>query len=99
MRPAIKLPTDKTPRFAIGQIVATPGALALADEGVNLGELIGRHWAGDWSEMDEEDQQENELSLTEGFRIFSSYTTQRGRVWVITEADRSLTTLLLPDEY
>lgn len=99
MRPAIKIPTDQAPRFALGQIVTTPGTQALLEEGVNLSELIGRHWVGDWSEMEPDDQQENEFSITEGLRIFSSYTTERGRVWVITEADRSLTTLLLPEEY
>ena len=96
---AIKLPPGQTPRFALGEIVVTPGALTLASEGVNLGEIIGRHWAGDWSELCEDDRQENELSVSEGYRILSGYDTECGRVWVITEHDRSLTTLLLPDEY
>jgi hypothetical protein len=55
---------------------------------------------GDWGDLDEEDKRENEFSLQHGFRIFSSYILSSGdKLWVITEADRSVTTLLLPDEY
>ena len=99
MQHTIKIPTDKSPRFALGQIVATPGALDLAGDSINLGEYIGRHWVGDWSEMDEEDRQENELSIKQGFRIFSSYETGSGRLWVITEWDRSVTTVLSLEDY
>jgi hypothetical protein len=88
--------------FSLGQIVATPGALsALGDEGMCADDLLRRHAAGDWGELSEEDRQENELSVKEGFRILSSYALPRTglKLWIITEADRSATTLLLPDEY
>ena len=59
-----------------------------------------RHVCGDWGDLDEHDHGENELSVREGFRILSSYNLPDGeRLWIITEADRSATTLLLPDEY
>jgi hypothetical protein len=58
------------------------------------------HAAGDWGELDEHDRHENELSLVHGFRLLSAYTLSNGtRIWIITEADRSATTLLLPSEY
>jgi hypothetical protein len=88
--------------FALGQIVSTPGAIrAVADEGCEPSDLLSRHASGDWGDLSEGDKEENQLSLQEGFRIFSSYVLPRTRVkvWVITEADRSATTLLLPDEY
>ncbi|MDE3075945.1 MAG: plasmid related protein [Chloroflexota bacterium] len=63
-------------------------------------DLLFRHVSGDWGELDEEDKAENELSLREGFRLLSAYTLRNGeKIWIITEADRSVTTLLLPDEY
>ena len=59
-----------------------------------------RHLTGDWGELSEADKAENELSVREGFRILSAYTMSKGvKIWVITEADRSVTTFLLPDEY
>lgn len=88
--------------FPLGQIVATPGALsALGDEGITADVLLKRHVTGDWGEMTQEDKDENDLSLKEGFRLFSAYDLPktRQRIWVITESDRSATTLLLPDEY
>ena len=88
--------------FPLGHIVATPGALsALGDEGVTADALLIRHVCGDWGDMTREDKDENALSLKEGFRIFSAYDLPRtGRtIWVITESDRTATTLLLPDEY
>jgi hypothetical protein len=88
--------------FPLGQIVSTPGALdALGKEAIGADELIARHVSGDWGELCEDDRRENDLSMTEGFRILSAYTLSRTRakIWVITEADRSVTTLLLPDEY
>jgi hypothetical protein len=89
------------PLFSLGQIVATPGALqSLEEAGQDPSELLTRHGSGDWGELDEEDQKENELSVREGFRILSAYTLETGvKVWVITEADRSATTLLLLAEY
>jgi hypothetical protein len=59
-----------------------------------------RHIAGDWGEVDEQDRRENELSLVHGFRLLSAYTLKNGtKIWIITEADRSVTTVLLPEEY
>lgn len=89
-------------RFSLGQVVSTPGALkALMEEGCGAADLLTRHISGDWGDLSADDKQENELSLRESFRILSAYVLPRTRVkvWVITEADRSATTLLLPDEY
>jgi len=62
--------------------------------------FITRHASGDWGDLGEEDKRENELSVRQGFRIFSAYTTCTGiLVWVITEADRYVTTALLPQDY
>jgi hypothetical protein len=93
------LPT--IPLFTAGRLVATPGALALLEQ-VNRSplEYLSRHLRGDWGDLDQEDKTENELSLKYGFRLLSSYQlTDREKIWIITEADRSLTTLLLPAEY
>ena len=91
----------KLPRFHLGRIVATPGALAALEEaGESPGIFIKRHVTGDWGEVDEHDQQENEFSVEHYFRLLSSYTFSNGtKLWIITEADRSSTTLLLPSEY
>lgn len=79
-------------RFSLGRIVATPGALELLGTG-EIGELLGRHAAGDWGVVGPEDARENELSVREGFRILSDYDSPGGggRIWIITEADRSST--------
>ena len=88
-------------RFPLGRIVATRGALrALQEAGQAPAEFLDRHVNGDWGEVDDEDKQENEFSVQHGFRILSAYTTSAGdKLWIITEADRSATTILLPDEY
>ena len=88
-------------RFDLGTIVATPGALeALAVSGESPSTFLCRHVAGDWGDLDEEDRAENELSVQEGFRILSAYHLRDGtKIWIITEADRSSTTILLPEEY
>ncbi len=94
--------TTKTPLFPLGQIVATRGALAaLGKTGQTPFEFLARHVRGDWGERCEEDRKENQLSLQRGFRLRSSYRTSSGdtKIWVITEADRSVSTLLLPEEY
>ena len=93
--------TTKPPLFDLGQLVATPGALAALEKtGQNAMEFLSRHVTGDWGDLPEEDKTENQFSLEKGFRILSSYLTTAGdKLWVITEADRSHTTLLLPDEY
>ena len=89
------------PLFRLGQVVATPGVLeALEKAGQTPAEFLDRHVRGDWGEVDAEDRQANEEALKDGSRVLSAYTTKAGeRVWVITEADRSSTCLLLPDEY
>jgi hypothetical protein len=88
-------------RFPLGQVVGTPGALqALAEVGETPDAFLKRHVVGDWGELDEHDRAENELSVVTGCRLLSAYTLRSGeRLWVITEADRSATTLLLPSEY
>ncbi|MCA9178406.1 MAG: hypothetical protein KDB14_28290 [Planctomycetales bacterium] len=83
----------------MGQTVATPGALELLPQDELLGALR-RHSQGDWGDVDEHDRQANEEALAEGLRLFSVYHTASGdKFWVITEADRSATTVLLPEEY
>lgn len=82
--------------FPLGQIVATPGALALE---VDFVPYLAMHQCGYWGDVCQEDWQENDLSVKEGFRILSAYDTGNGRIWIITEHDRSVTTVLLPDEY
>jgi hypothetical protein len=88
-------------KFPLGQVVATPGALeAFKDANQQPFEFIARHVNGDWGEVDEHDRQENEHSLQHGFRLLSVYTLNTGvKIWIITEADRSSTTILLPEEY
>jgi hypothetical protein len=87
--------------FPLGQVVATPGALeALEDAHQDPAVFLGRHVSGDWGEVPPEDAQENKLSVSQGFRILSAYTLSTGvKFWIISEADRSATTLLLPEEY
>ncbi len=89
------------PKFSLGMVVATQGVLrALEESGESPFEFLDRHASGDWGQLDEEDRAENELSLREGFRLLSAYQMRTGqKLWIITEADRSVTTLLLPDEY
>jgi len=89
-------------RFALGQTYITPGAEeALQIAGQTAIEFLRRHMSCDWgSELSDDDVQENELSLKEGFRLLSAYRTGKGqKLWIITEADRSATTVLLPSEY
>lgn len=88
--------------FSLGQVVATPGAIrALEENHVDAWSLLRRHANGDWGCLPLEDQQENGRSVEAGWRILSSYVlNERGdKLWVITEADRSSTCLLLPSEY
>ncbi len=86
-------------KFRLGHIVSTPNALSqLTQEDILTG--IQRHQAGDWGEVDEHDRMENELSLQKGFRLLSVYHAGNGvKFWIITEADRSATTVLLPEDY
>lgn len=90
------------PLFVLGRIVATPGALSVLEEaGTDALALLRRHAAGDWGDLDAHDMRENERSVKHGFRILSSYPVRRdgGKIWVITEADRSSTCILRPEEY
>ena len=88
-------------KFPLGRVVATPGALtALEEANQNPFEFLARHQAGDWGELCKEDKEENEFSVQNGFRILSAYRTRNNvKLWVITEADRSSTCLLLSQEY
>ena len=92
---------SKQPAFELGQIVATPGALAaLKKSGQQPGEFLTRHVNLEWGDLSDEDPKENDYSLEHGFRFLSSYRTTTGdKLWIITESDRSVTTLLLPEKY
>lgn len=105
----LELKLFDNPLFRLGQILATPGALATLDRlGVEpLSLVLGRHVLGDWGDLCDEDRELNTHSLAKGMRIFSSYklTASSGdgatteTIWVISEADRASTTILLPSEY
>lgn len=104
---------DVEARFPLGSLYATPGALEALEEArqqtrdwVNspaetAPELFNRHQCGDWGDLDDADKEENELSIKEGYRILSAYILKGTwqKLWVITEADRSMTTMMRPDEY
>ena len=106
---------SNTARFPLGQIVATPGALELLQEtGFSAAALVSRHVHGDWGDLCDEDRAENDFAVTRRLRILSCYrlvdaarlaatpTDKRSSLptlWIITEADRSVTTLLLPSDY
>ncbi len=86
-------------KFPLGSLVSTPGALEFVSRDQML-DALSRHIQGDWGDMDAEDREENERSLKQGLRLFSVYRTSGGiKFWIITEADRSATTVLLPEEY
>jgi hypothetical protein len=90
---------NTTINLPLGQTVITRGALATLDPAA-IPLALGRHIRGDWGDVPPEDWNENNLSVREGFRVLSSYTDKNGtRFWIITEADRSSTTVLLPEEY
>lgn len=92
-----------TMKFAMGPLVATPGALAALQKidgsDAKLIALIRRHATGDWGDLDAEDKRANDRAVKFGTRIFSAYVIDGVKFWIITEADRSSTTVLLPDEY
>jgi invasion protein IalB len=92
---------QKTALFQLGQVCATPGAIeAIQSNEQNPLSFVRRHVHGDWSELCEEDQKTNQDALTNGARIFSAYELKdKQKIWVITESDRSVTTVLLPSEY
>ena len=89
----------RRPQFRLGQVVSTPGVLQ-ALSAADITTALSRHNAGDWGDVGPEDWQENDRSLREGFRLLSAYKSEDGETfWIITEADRSVTTILLPGEY
>ncbi len=91
--------SDQTAKFSLGQMVATPNALAhISNDEILL--ALSRHVRGDWGELDKEDLESNERALKTGGRLFSRYvSSQQIPFWIITEWDRSVTTVLLPEDY
>ena len=89
------------PLFPLGQIVATPAVIAHFNEHrQSILPLLRRHVSGDWGDICTEDRQSNAEALQYGYRLMSVYVISKAeRLWIITEADRSCTTLLLPEEY
>lgn len=89
------------PLLSLGQVVATPGALkAFETSGQTARDFLVRHAKGDWGDVDAEDKQANDAALVDGSRVLSSYRLRNGvKIWIITEADRSSTCCLLPEEY
>ena len=86
--------------FALGQVVSTPNALTLAAKyKTDLLSLLQRHQTGDWGDLDDEDKESNEEALINQTRILSNYYVGQDKIWIITEADRMLTTILLPGDY
>ena len=91
-------------RLPLGQVVATPAALQFLEaHGIDAFTLLARHARGDWGDVCAEDAQANDKSLMQGTRVLSVYflipDVDESRIWIITEGDRSATTLLLPTEY
>ena len=93
--------SNETRLFTLGQIVCTPGAIqALEEAGHTASEFLVRHALGDWGDLCDEDKASNDEALADDLRILSAYRLNDGtRIWVITECDRSVTTVLLPEEY
>jgi hypothetical protein len=96
------------PLFPLGQVVATPGALEASQLPGQFLELLARHVCGDWGCVDSEDAETNDEAVRVGFRVLSAYPIDPSKpcaghgancLWIITEADRSVTTILLPQEY
>ena len=91
---------NKPPLFALGQIVATPTVLEhLEKHGINASDYLNRHVRGDWGDVPKSDAAENDFALNRRLRLLSAYTVAKERIWILTEADRSVTTLLFPSEY
>ena len=88
-----------TPLFDLGDVVATPAIAALIEDGLMVDLYLTRHHAGDWGDVRADDAQANTDGVEAGDRLLSAYETPFGRIWIITEADRSSTCVLLPDEY
>ena len=86
--------------FALGQVVATKNAVEfMTQKCITPIDLLHRHQRGDWGDLNEPDREANEQALIEDLRILSSYNFDKEKIWVITEADRTLTTILLPSDY
>jgi len=92
-------PHSPTPLFPLGPIYTTPAVLNSRIMLEQLAQALGRHAAGDWGELDDDDRAENNLALKHGLRLFSAYIYGDVKIWIITEADRSSTTILLPEDY
>ncbi len=91
---------EAKPLFSLGQIVATPGCLELLEKhNKALSEFLRRHVSGDYGVVDSENAKLNDEAVKEGSRILSAYEIGEDRIWIITEWDRSVTTLLLPSEH
>jgi hypothetical protein len=91
---------NKRPLFSLGQIAATPAVIEhLEKHAVNASDYLNRHVRGDWGDVPPEDAAENEFAVSRRLRLMSSYVVAGERVWIITEADRSVTTVLFPSEY
>ena len=89
-----------SPLLPLGQVVATRGVVALLNQHlIGPASYLSRHARGDWGLVPDEDAKANDLAVQSGARILSAYDIAGARVWIITEADRSVTTLLLPEEY
>lgn len=91
-------------RFELGALVATPAALEKLEVGDDVGmiaalRLVRRHVTGDFGQLEEDDREANETAIAHGYRIMSVYDLPCGTFWVITEHDRSVTTVLLPSDY
>lgn len=99
----LTLPATKDrirPLCSLGRIVSTPGALAVFEQnGLNPFEYLDRHQCGDWGSVPPEDWKSNDEALVHGGRLLSAYIVKGTKIWIITEWDRSATTLLLPSEY
>jgi hypothetical protein len=88
------------PRFQVGKTFATAAVVAWAERNkIDLNKLLWRHHCGDWGDLDTEDKQANEDALEHGTRILSAYRMQNEKIYIITEADRSMTTILFAREY
>ena len=86
-------------KFPLGQTVITPNAQAQLSP-VEVLVSLRRHQSGDWGDVCEDDRQQNEMALIEGLRLMSVYRTEKGvKFWIITEWDRSVTTVLMPEDY
>ena len=94
------LPPRKDRLFNFGHVVATPGFIALIGENKTVAaKFLAMHVSGDWGLVDREDGEANDEAVRDGYRILSAYELNGTKFWIITEADRSVTTFLLPEEY